>query len=157
MEKWYNRDSFVKGKLGIDDGKEKYDYKKYAQKAKELGISGYELYKVDKRKRQIDEQIDDLLKEIEDLDDANKEEASMIKEINKEIELLKQEKKDLQAYIDRQQRSVDKNEKIYNINNNVGDESYIENSKDFKMAYNRCVKLLNSNYGQMVQKIIIPE
>lgn len=154
LEGWYNRDSLLKGKLGLDDGKDKYNYKSYEKKAKELGVSGYELYKLDKRKKEIDEEIDRYLKEIEGLDDSNKEEASMIKDINKEIEALKQEKKDLQVYIDRQQRSTDKNEKIYNVSQAV-DQGFIEDSKDFKVTYNRCVKLLNSNYHQLVQKVII--
>lgn len=156
LEGWYNRDSFFAGKLGVDNNIEKYDYKKYAKKAKELGVSGYELYKIDKRKREIDDQIDDYLKEIEGLDDSNKDESAIIKDINKEIEALKQEKKDLQVYIDRQQRTIDKNEKINNISQ-ATEEGLIENSKDFKLTYNRCVKLLNSNYHQLVQKVVMSE
>lgn len=153
LEKWYNRDSYIKDKLGLGGNTEKYNYKKYDQKARELGTSGYELYKLDKRKKEVDDQIDDYLKEIEGLDDSNKEEASLIKDLSKEIEILKQEKKDLQAYIDITQRSQDKYNKVDSIANRIEDN--IESSKEYKTTYNRCVRLLKSNYGQLIQKILI--
>ena len=108
---------------------------------------------MDKRKKEVDDQIDDYLKEIEGLDDSNKEEASLIKDLSKEIEILKQEKKDLQAYIDITQRSQDKYNKVDSIANRIEDN--IESSKEYKTTYNRCVRLLKSNYGQLIQKILI--
>ena len=76
-----------------------------------------------------------------------------IKSLKDEIDSLKQEKKDLQAYIDITQRSQDKYNKVDSIANRIEDN--VESSKEYKTTYNRCVKLLKSNYGQLIQKILI--
>lgn len=153
IEKMHNRDTYFKGKLGLDTG-DKYNYKDYEKKARELGVDGYELYKLDKRMKEIDKEIDEYLKEVEELQDSNSDEIAEIKDLNRKIEELKQERLDLKVYIDKVQRSDEKNEKMGNIRNDVAPNE-IENSEDFTVAYNRCIKLLSANYHQLVQNITV--
>lgn len=94
LEKAYNIKDFIPDVLGMETDDSKYDSRKYEDpsRRKIKGVSGYDIYKHDKKIQELHDEIEEMEKQI-----ALENDASKIKKLqrkidnnNEEIEIIKQ-------------------------------------------------------------------
>ena len=94
LEKAYNIKDFIPDVLGMETDDSKYDSRKYEDpsRRKIKGVSGYDIYKHDKKIQELQDEIEEMEKQI-----ALENDASKIKKLqrkidnnNEEIEIIKQ-------------------------------------------------------------------
>ena len=143
LEKFYNKKHFLPDVLGLESDSVRYDARKYEDpmRRKIKGVSGYDIYKNDKKIQDLNDDIDDAKKEIsiETDPDKIKKLEKRIEDDEKEIEIIEQKLESAELKSDRTEELYKK--KIKKANATDGNLQGLKFSKGIAFVKNHASDL----------------
>lgn len=146
LEKWYNKGHFISDVLGKEaDDYARYDARKYEDpnRRKIKGVSGYDIYRNDKRIQELEDEIKELKKEISIEEDPKKIEKlqNHIKHDEDEIEIIKQALDSEEEHSDRIEKKYQ--DKIKNTSNTQVAEKDIDKGIKYVLSHTNDLSAFN--------------